>query len=157
MSIDLFTIAPLPRILPLCLLIPRWTGQSLTGETLIANIGRRQPAAISPTRKFPLSPTKNIHTQIPTVTNRTMGRQWRVYLSARRVYGCSRCKNHLSVVDSTVSKVSPDRRLKPINQLQTSIASDAYRSRGISGFQRPTWSRLPRRLCVSNDQHSKAR
>jgi hypothetical protein len=33
-----------------------------------------------------------------------MGRQWRVYLSARRVYGCSRCKNHLSVVDSTVSK-----------------------------------------------------
>lgn len=35
-----------------------------------------------------------------------MGKTYRTYLSGRRVYGCNKCKNHLTLVECLISKVS---------------------------------------------------
>ena len=34
-----------------------------------------------------------------------MGKTYRIYLNGRRVYGCNKCKTHLTLVECLISKV----------------------------------------------------
>lgn len=71
---------------------------------------------------------------------RTMGRQFRTYLAGEIVFCCRQCGNHLAVVESVMSRVSPSTVLLPLGTL--SLTS-------CQGIQRTAWQSDAGARCVS--------